>query len=160
MQMGGQKKHQGAFADLSQHNTHLCRACSIQIDSWWPPFLLHKDGFPSLSASGWLDMSTFHVVIFPNWWLNDFFPLPVIISWRNEAKYPLKNFNHQEKETLACSLLLIQYCTLGALLQETLKHTDLEKMSSVNTRCHLGLAQSVTALMYTHLLLMNEEFRI
>lgn len=52
-----------------------------------------------------------------------------------------QNFNRQEKETLACFLLLIQYCTLGALLWDTLKYIDLEKMCSVNIRCHLGLAQ-------------------
>lgn len=25
-------------------------------------------------------MATFRAVIFPNWWLNDFFPLPIVIS--------------------------------------------------------------------------------
>lgn len=92
------RRHQGIFADLSWCDTNLSRACSIRIHSWWSPFLLHKDGFPPLPAPGWLDMTTFHVVVFPNWWLNDFFPLPIIISWRNEAQCPLKTLTIQRRE--------------------------------------------------------------
>lgn len=100
--MGGTKNHQGAFADSSQSNTHLCRARSIQIDSGRPPFLLHKDGFPPFPASGWLDVPTFHVVIFPNRRLNDFFSLPVIISWRNETKYLLKTSTTKRRKLTQC----------------------------------------------------------
>lgn len=130
-EMRTEGKAPGAPADFSQCNAYLCRACSIQINSWWPSFLLHKDGFPPFSASGGLDMPTFHVIIFPNWWLNDFFPLSIIISWRKEIKTLVKTFNHQKKRASACFLLLIQCYTLGALLQGTLKYPDLEKKCPV-----------------------------
>lgn len=156
MKMGGTEKHQRSLADLSQCNTYLCRACSIQIDSWRPPFLLHKDGFPPFSAPGWLDMSTFHVVIFPNWWLNDFFPLSIIISWRNEAKlYPPREGNFGF--LLAPDSVLHSRCTFMRHFKTHWFGKNVQckyKMSSWTSTRVLQLSCN------TPLLVMSEEFRI
>lgn len=148
----------GKFTDISQCNAYLSRACSIHINSWWPPFLLHKDGFPPFSASGWLDMTTFHVVIFPNWRLNDFFPLPIIISWRNESKTLTENFKPPKEGNFsllfATDSVLHSRCTF----MRNFKMPWFGKKSSVYIRCHCGLAQSVTAFMYALLLVMSSEF--